>query len=99
MSENGFNEAIKVAIQGARQLLPEAKNFTLEQILISEDGKNYEVTLSYIIPRAKDKEMNSQLKINPLFKRIMAEQKLYRVFLVNAETLRFRGFRMIRDSD
>lgn len=101
MSENDFNLAIQVAMKNAKELLPEAKDFTLEEILISEDRKNYEVTLSYITPSAhlgiNAKEMSSQLKINPLMRRLMREQKSYRTFLVDSKTLVFRGFRMVRD--
>ena len=101
MSKNEFDEAIKVAFKNAQELLPEAKGFTLEEILISENGKNYEVTLSYITPNIhlgiNDRQMDSQLKINPLMRRLMGETKSYRTFLVDKKTLMFRGFRMIRD--
>lgn len=101
MSKADFNKAIEVAFKNASELLPDAKDFTLEEILISENGKNYEVTLSYVLPGIRfgmsDTEVRSQLDINPLMRRMMGEKKSYRTFLVDTKTLLFRGFRMVRD--
>ncbi|PTV50964.1 hypothetical protein, partial [Acinetobacter seifertii] len=42
-----FEKAAELAIEQARKLLPKAKDFTLEGIML--EGSNYEVTLSYFI--------------------------------------------------
>ncbi|MCS3429878.1 hypothetical protein [Klebsiella sp. BIGb0407] len=94
MSNINFDDAISTAYTNAEKLLPEAKNFTLEEVLLSDDQKLFEVTLSYTIPGLSSASNIPNLNINPLMRRLV-DRKSYRVFLVDANTGVFRGFRML----
>lgn len=94
MNKLNFDKAIQSAIKGAKSML-EAKEFTLEEALISDDGKLYEITLSYTTPIEALKGTSFNLQVsNPLMRRL-GERKEYRTFLIDSETFSFRGFRRV----
>ncbi|HFK5794966.1 hypothetical protein ACV6DN_18565 [Enterobacter asburiae] len=94
MDSLNFDKAIKTAIQGAKSLF-EGREFNLEEALISDDRKLYEITLSYTVPIEALKGTSYGLQVtNPLMRRL-AERKEYRTFLVDATDFSFRGFRRV----
>jgi hypothetical protein len=96
-----FNEAIEVAMDNAKSLIVGARNIGLEGVLLSDNGKLYEVSLSYDLqgkdplePQLSDSSGNSNL--SQLVK-IMSYRKQYKDFLVDSNTGEFRGFKKSRD--
>ena len=89
-----FKKAIAVALESAKDLLPQAKQFSLEEAVIS--GENCEITLSYYLTGADPLDLqDDSLPGNSLFKlaKIMGTRREYRVFIVGKNSLEFKGFR------
>lgn len=93
-----FQKAVKIAEFNASELLPNATNFTLEGLLLSEDGKLVEVSLSYDIQgrsgidmlSTANKKQNTNLSA---LATILGFRREYKVFLVDANSGVFRGFK------
>ncbi|MFZ3192387.1 MAG: hypothetical protein WA154_04150 [Moraxellaceae bacterium] len=92
-----FEQAIEIATTNASSLIEKSKNLSLEGILISEDGKLYEVSLSYDIegenPASISKNTNEPVGhgLSQLIK-VMSYRRQYKTFLVDAKNGEFRGF-------
>ncbi|MFD2449890.1 hypothetical protein ACFSQE_16930 [Vogesella fluminis] len=56
-----FKKAISVAEENARELVPNARNFNLEGVIIS--GDNYEVTISYYLSGQNPLELKGKMVI------------------------------------
>ena len=89
-----FQEAISIAKKNAKELVSNASNFVLEGVLISNDNKLYEVSLSYDIegndPLNVSNQGNSGLS---QLAKLMRYRREYKVFLVNTSDGKFRGFK------
>lgn len=90
-----FNKAIDVATTNAKVLIRNADNFVLEGVLLSDDNKLYEVSLSYDIHgkdplSGTDQGRNSGLAHLAYLMRYRRENK---VFLVDKKSGQFRGFK------
>lgn len=92
-----FEEAVEVAKENAQNLIKSASNFVLEGVLISDDGKLYEVALSYeltgVDPLSGDSTKTTP-EIGGLMQlaRVMSRRREYKTFLVDIRTGKFRGF-------
>lgn len=97
-----FSEAINVATQNAKLLVTNARNIELEGVVLSDDNKLYEVSLSYDM-QGKDplgiKEEESRTGAGNLYKlaKIMSYRREYKVFLVDRKTGQFKGFKNQKD--
>jgi len=92
MAELNFDRAIKTARANVEKLVPKAKNVTLEEAMISSDGKLYEVTFSYDIDREDNLFGVGSDNISKLAS-LMGRRREYKIFLVDAGNYSFRGFR------
>ena len=91
-----FKKAIRVATENAKSLINDARNISLEGVLISDDKRLYEVSLSYDI-QGRDPlgvQQNKNIANNLLeLAKIMSYRKEYKIFLVDKESGEFRGFK------
>ncbi|MFJ2364676.1 hypothetical protein ACIPIN_13440 [Pseudomonas sp. NPDC087697] len=93
-----FDTAIAVALENITKLVKGAKNPVLEGIIISEDEKLYEITYSYDLDRTPTKiptagESSAMLALAGL----LGRRREYKVFLVDAHTGKFRGFKNYKE--
>ncbi|WP_227542874.1 hypothetical protein [Acinetobacter chinensis] len=90
-----FEQAADVAINNAKKLLPRAKDFSLEGIMLV--GSNYEVSLSYLIEGEDPLDRSTQDSAPGLgaLLKIMGRRREEKVFIVS-NTGEFKGFRNIR---
>jgi hypothetical protein len=94
-----FKKAIAVALESAKDLLPMAKEFTLEGAIIS--GVNYEITLSYFLTGEDPLELKEESDAkNNLFKlaKLMGTRRQYKVFIVGRNNLEFKGFKAYKET-
>ncbi len=94
-----FENAIDSATTNAKSLIKNADNFVLEGVLLSDDNKLYEVSLSYDIKgkdlfneAVQDKALAGNSGLLQLAA-IMGYRREYRVFLVDSKSGRFKGFK------
>lgn len=89
-----FGEASDLAIKNAKKLLPRAKDFTLEGIMI-EKG-NYEVSLSYFIDGEDplNKQTSDRQSLGALLK-IMGRRREEKIFIIS-KSGEFKGFKNIQ---
>lgn len=88
-----FDEAISSARSNVQKLVADAKNIRLEEVLISEDEKLYEVTLSYDVSSPKDSLPAGRNSSLFALATIMGQRREHKVFLVDSQSGKFRGFR------
>ncbi|MBK0057033.1 hypothetical protein IAE40_00185 [Pseudomonas sp. S44] len=96
MAALDFDRAVQVARGNVEKLVPKAKNVTLEEAMTSSDGKLYEVTFSYDIDREDNFYGIAPDNISKLAS-LMGRRREYKVFLVDAFTYEFRGFRTYKE--
>lgn len=95
---SSFENAIEVATSRIKKLIPNSSNVTLEGVLISDDKKLYEVSLSYDLKgedpfeakRSDDMLLGSGLS---QLAKVMGYRRQYKTFLIDYRTAEFRGFR------
>ena len=93
-----FKRAIAVAEKNARELVPGAREFTLEGVIVS--GKNYEITLSYYLSGESPLELSGGVnEKNNMFKlaKLMGIRREYKVFIVDKESYAFKGFKAYKE--
>ena len=93
-----FKRAIAVAEENARDLVPGAKEFTLEGAIIS-DG-NYEITLSYYLNGKSPLELaGDTAEKNNMFRlaTLMGTRREYKVFIVDKKNFSFKGFKAYKE--
>lgn len=93
-----FQKAIDVATKNAKSLIKDAQNFVLEGVLISDDNKLYEVSLSYDIQGKNPldgSQGNGQTGSSGLVQlaRLMSYRREFKTFFVDVNTGKFRGFK------
>ncbi|OJT30932.1 MULTISPECIES: hypothetical protein [Pseudomonas] len=96
MAELDFDRAVKVARGNVEKLVPKAKNVTLEEAMTSADGRLYEVTFSYDIDREDNLFGVGTDNISKLAS-LMGRRREYKIFLVDADSYSFRGFRNYKE--
>ncbi|VVP67774.1 hypothetical protein PS910_00255 [Pseudomonas fluorescens] len=96
MAELNFDAAVLVARSNIEKLVPKAKNVTLEEAMISSDGKLYEITFSYDLERENSASGAAVDNIAKLAS-LMGRRREYKVFLVDAGNNEFRGFRAYKE--
>ncbi|HDS1724726.1 MULTISPECIES: hypothetical protein [Pseudomonas] len=95
-----FDRAIQVAWANVEKLVPNAKNITLEGVLISSDNKLYEVTFSYDIERLPGLSIGAASAVTSnieMLTRLVGKRREYKVFLVDSESGQFRGFKKYKE--
>ena len=93
-----FKRAIDVAEKNARELVPGAREFTLEGAIVS--GDDYEITLSYYLSGKSPLELAGGAdEKSSLFKiaAIMGTRREYKVFIVDKHNFGFKGFKACKD--
>ncbi|WP_249605168.1 hypothetical protein [Chromobacterium sp. IRSSSOUMB001] len=93
-----FKKAISVAVENAKELVPDAKEFNLEGVIIS--GGNYEVTLSYHLTGQSPLELaGGNGEKNPIYKlaTLMGTRREYKVFIVDKDNFAFKGFKAYKE--
>lgn len=93
-----FENAIEVAKANAKTLIENSKNIVLEGILISDDKKLYEVSLSYDLQGSdpfETKQSDDSSVSNNLSQlaKVLAYRRQYKTFLVDSQNGDFRGFK------
>ncbi|GHD82315.1 hypothetical protein [Vogesella fluminis] len=94
-----FKKAISVAEENARELVPNARNFNLEGVIIS--GDNYEVTISYYLSGQNPLELKGENgDSNPLYKlaTLMGTRREYKTFIVDKGNFAFKGFKSYKET-
>lgn len=95
-----FDNAIQVARENVEKLVSNAKNITLEGVLISSDNKLFEVTFSYDIERLPGLSMGAASTVSSnieMLTRLVGKRREYKVFLVDAQSGQFRGFKKYKE--
>lgn len=89
-----FKRAEVVARQGFDDFVTGASNVTLEELVISDDNKRYEVTFSYDVDRSSNSALGARAK-TPLFElaSVLGKRKEFKTFLVSAEDGVLKGFK------
>lgn len=93
-----FKRAIAVAEENAKELVPGAKEWTLEGVIIVRD--NYEITLSYYLSSKSPLELAGGAdEKNSLFRlaTLMGTRKEYKVFIVDKNSFAFKGFKSSKE--
>lgn len=94
-----FKQAIKLAENNARELLSNAKQFDLEEVI--KEGNNYEVTLSYLLQGEEPYKTSSaigdsgSLNIGKVIA-ALGTRRQKKVFIIS-EKGEFKGFRNLKD--
>jgi hypothetical protein len=91
-----FDEAVKVAGEQVTKFVNNAKDITLEGVLISEDSKLYEVTFSYELTKLNTHSASNLTTLQTLAS-LMSTRREYKVFLVDTRTGKFRGFKNYKE--
>ena len=92
-----FSEAIKIAETNAKALLPNASNFELEAAVVSNDNKNYEITLSYDIEGKNPLNLDQNASGLMQLAMLMRHRREYKVFFVKCSDGQFMGFKKYND--
>lgn len=85
-----FNQAIEIAKENAKILLPKASSFDLEGIILNNN--EYEVTLSYIIDYSDKIKEGGQDSGVGFIMAALARKREEKVFIVSING-KFKGFR------
>ena len=90
-----FDTAIQSALANVQKMVPGAKNLKLEEAMISEDGKLFEITYSFEVSSLNSPSTQLGMRDAHLksLAAILGTRKQSKVFLIDAETGKFRGFR------
>ncbi len=92
-----FKTAIAKAKDGAMELLGDIQNVNAESVLLSDDSKNYEVTLSYDLkghdPLSIQKEYADDVSLLEKMIGIMSYRKNYKIFIIDKNNGELKGFK------
>lgn len=96
-----FKDAIEIARENVKQLVPQAKDLVLEGAMISSDNKLYEITFSYENNSISTKDILNTSRKGPsnlqTLAMLMGKRRETKIFLVGKEDGRFRGFKNYKD--
>ena len=93
-----FQKAIDSAKENAKSLITNAQDFVLEEVLISDNNKLYEVSLSYDIQGKNPldgSQGNNQTGSSGLSQlaKLMSYRREFKTFFIDVETGQFKGFK------
>lgn len=91
-----FEDAIKVAQKNFNLLYPTQREMRLEEAIITEDNKTYEITFSFTLPMTDeptDKKKNESPSIIDLFKGMDKHRRFRKVFLIDSIDGKFKGLK------
>ncbi len=89
-----FETAARLAIENASKLLPNAKDFSLDGIIL-DNKENYEVSLSYILQQHDSlSNQTDNASLGALLK-IMGSRREEKIFIISKDG-QFKGFRNIK---
>lgn len=96
-----FQNAINIAIENAKNLINKETKFSVEEALLSDDNKNYEITLSYYLTgrdHLSGENINDSVRGTSILQlaKIMSYRKEYKTFIVDKKTGNFKGFKIKR---
>ncbi|UFH48403.1 hypothetical protein [Pseudomonas sp. KNUC1026] len=91
-----FKQAIQTAIEKVGELVPSAQSPVLEEAVISEDDKVYEITLSYNVDGPPPASGAAQAALAGLAG-LLAHRREFRVFMIDKQSGDFRGFRRCKE--
>lgn len=96
-----FEQAIKIAQDNAEKLVKGAKDFVLEEALISSNNKLYEIAISYELGPIGGLELPKKPRATTTnlatLASLLGKRREYKVFLVDSENGRFRGFKKYKE--
>lgn len=88
-----FDHAIGIAAENLHKLVTSATHMQLEEALLSPDESTYHITYSYQLePPPLNVDADSISPLRQLAK-IMGTRREHKVFLIDASTGKFKGFR------
>ncbi len=87
----GFNEAIEIAKENAKDLLPNARSFELEGVI--KENNNFEVTLSFINTDIENKLARESDTGIGFVLAALAKRREEKVFIIDPYDGNFKGFR------
>lgn len=93
-----FDKAIEVTQGSISKLIPNAKELTLEGVLMSDNDKVFEVTFSYLLENSPtDLRGDDNLNNLAVLARIMGRRREHKVFLIDRSSGEFRGFKTAKN--
>ncbi|MCT7519032.1 hypothetical protein [Aliarcobacter cryaerophilus] len=98
MKEIDFQKAIDVAKEELKKIQIDATNINIEQAIISDNEKFYEITLSYEIS-LKDNLTSNEEKLPTNLQSLsmlLRKKRIYKTFLINTSNYKFRGFKIFK---
>jgi hypothetical protein len=100
MEEVSFQEAIKIAKDELKKIQIDAHTVNVEQAIISDDEKLYEITLSYEILLKDNLSPNDEKIPTPTnlqsLSMLLRKKRIYKTFLINMHDGKFRGFKIFK---
>lgn len=94
-----FEQAIDIAVENVRKLVSSANSVSVEEVVLSQDEKTFEVTLSYK-QIGQDKLSTSDnskgVHMGAALASFMDNRKRYKTFLVDSASGRFKGFKIYK---
>lgn len=95
-----FEKAIETAQKKLKELQPDADFIELEQALINENAKQYEVTFSYVVQHKDKLEVVKEASNSGLARlsNLLRQRKVYKTFLITMKEGDFRGFKIYQAS-
>ena len=100
MEEISFQKAIQIAKDELKKIQRDAHTINVEQAIISDDEKLYEITLSYEILikdnlASNDEKLSVPTNLQSL-SMLLGRRKIYKTFLINMHDGKFRGFKIFK---
>lgn len=93
-----FKKAIGVAERNARELVPQARDFALEGVILS--GRTCEVTLSYYLEGESPLELaegDNEKRGLIRLAQIMGTRRETKVFMIDKHDFTFKGFKACKE--
>ncbi|QHF02457.1 hypothetical protein N015_08555 [Pseudomonas asturiensis] len=89
-----FKTAEHIARCGFDEFVSGASDISLEELVISDDNKTYEVTFSYDLQRTP-LSVDPTRRKTPLFElaTVLGKRREFKTFLVTADTGKLKGFK------
>jgi len=93
-----FERAIEFAIENAKKLVPNSREFQIEGAVISENKKNYEIALSYESegPDFLSEKGSDIANINAL-SYLLSSRRKKKIFMIKRDTGEFVGFKPYKE--
>lgn len=94
-----FKEAEETARRNFGEFVSGADNVILEEIVISDDNKTYEITFSYDVQRSTMPSVGATTKKSSLFElaNVLGRRREFKTFLVASKDGKLKGFKRYKD--